>query len=65
VTISGLEEILTQHLLQDEKAKRERDRAKWNNLMDEIAKLKTKVLTFVTRFSDLTFTHRAASWRLP
>jgi len=36
--------MLTQHLMQDEKAKRERDRAKWNNLMDEIAKLKTKVL---------------------
>jgi len=44
VTISGLEKVLTQYLLQDEKAKRERDRAKWNNLMDEIAKLKTKVL---------------------
>jgi diaphanous 1 len=27
----------------DEHAKRERDRAKWNTLNDEIAKLKTKV----------------------
>jgi hypothetical protein len=27
---------------QDERAKRDRDRAKWNALMDEIAKLKTK-----------------------
>ena len=34
----------TQDQLQDEKAKKERDRAKWNNLMDEIAKLKTRVL---------------------
>ena len=31
------------NVLQDEKAKKERDRAKWNSLMDEIAKLKTKV----------------------
>ena len=34
---------MTEHSLQDEKAKKERDRTKWNSLMDEIAKLKTKV----------------------
>jgi len=28
---------------QDERAKRERDRAKWNTLMEEIAKLKIQV----------------------
>ena len=38
------EGILTHYILQDEKAKRDRDRTKWNSLMDEIAKLKTKVL---------------------
>ena len=36
--------MLTEYILQDEKAKRDRDRVKWNSLMDEIAKLKTKVL---------------------
>jgi len=41
---------LTQYFLQDEKAKRERDRAKWNNLMDEIAKLKTRVLQHLMHF---------------
>jgi len=32
------------YILQDEKARRDRDRTKWNGLMDEIARLKTKVL---------------------
>jgi len=42
--------MLIHYVLQDEKAKRERDRAKWNNLMDEIAKLKTKVLQHLVHF---------------
>lgn len=29
-------------MLQDERAKRDRDRVKWNTLMDEISKLKIK-----------------------
>ena len=33
--------------LQDEKAKRDRDRVKWTTLMDEIAKLKTKVFQWL------------------
>jgi hypothetical protein len=50
---------MTYCLLQDEKAKRERDRAKWNSLMDEIAKLKTKVPPSVdARHSHLIFPNR-------
>lgn len=35
--------ISVSHILKDERAKRERDKVKWNTLMEEIAKLKHKV----------------------
>lgn len=50
--------------MQDERAKRDRDRAKWNTLMDEIAKLKIKVRVvelLVKHIDDLAPEWRAGS----
>lgn len=47
----------------DDKAKKERDRVKWNTMMDEIAKLKIKVCLFTDwflEFSLMPFVHRTA-----
>ena len=41
--VPGTFSLLPVLYFQDERAKRERDRAKWNTLMEEIAKLKIQV----------------------